>query len=59
MLRFCILLGLAAVCVGCATEGHKNPFDDALKDLRGDNMQMRSNFSGLTASDYSQKKSRD
>ena len=28
---------------GCATEGGKGFFDDALKDLRGDNQQMRTN----------------
>ena len=31
--------------VGCAADG-KYTWDDAVKDLRGDNMQMRSGFNG-------------
>jgi hypothetical protein len=38
---------LCAVLVslgGCAAPGEKGPFDEALKDLRGDNMRMRSDL---------------
>ena len=31
---------------GCASEGGKSPWDDFWKDLRGDNMQMKSDFTG-------------
>ncbi len=58
MLRICLLLSGLVLCAGCATEGRKSPFDEALKDLRGDNMQMRSNFAGMTASDYDNPKAK-
>ena len=58
MLRICLLLAGLVLCAGCATEGRKSPFDEALKDLRGDNMQMRSNFAGMTASDYENPKAK-
>ena len=36
-------LGLALVCaLGCATENDQAQWNEALKDLRGDNMKMRS-----------------
>jgi hypothetical protein len=39
-----LLLGLLtlALGVGCAAEGQKSQWDDFWKDLRGDNMKMRS-----------------
>jgi hypothetical protein len=36
----CVLL----CCLGCAWEGDNSTWDDFWKDLRGDNMQMRSNL---------------
>ena len=38
MKKFLLLVFLVA---GCATDGQKHWYDDALKDLRGDNQQMR------------------
>jgi hypothetical protein len=58
MSRLCLLVFTLALIAGCAAEGQKSPFDEALKDLRGDNMQMRSNFAGLTASDYDSPKAK-
>ncbi len=58
MLRLCALVSGLLLCAGCAAEGQKNPFDEALKDLRGDNMQMRSSFAGMTASDYDNPKAK-
>jgi hypothetical protein len=31
---------------GCASEGGKSPWDDFWKDLRGDNMEMKCDFTG-------------
>ena len=46
------LLGCALVfCAGCAAGGDKAKWDEFWKDLRGDNMQMRTNFSAVTDSD--------
>jgi hypothetical protein len=60
MVRLCLMVLALGLAAGCAAEGQKSPFAEALKDLRGDNMQMRSSFAGLTASDYESKgKSRD
>jgi hypothetical protein len=47
MVRRCILLGLLLFCAGCATPGDRAQWEEAMKDLRGDNMQMRSNFSSF------------
>jgi hypothetical protein len=33
-------------CLGCATEGQKSQWEEVWKDARGDNMQMRGDFSG-------------
>jgi hypothetical protein len=35
------------VCVGCAADGNKGAWDEFWKDLRGDNMKMRSEPSDL------------
>jgi hypothetical protein len=40
----CALIGVVAFC-GCASEGHKGQWDDFWKDVRGDNMQMKTDFS--------------
>jgi hypothetical protein len=48
MKHFCVLICALLFGVGCATEDDRAKWNDALKDLRGDNMQMRNNFSGTT-----------
>lgn len=48
MIRGCLLLALLALSAGCAAEGKNGSWNEALKDLRGDNMQMRSSFSKMT-----------
>src|SRR5438874_2801173 len=48
MKRRCVLLAVLISCLGCASVGDKTPWDEALKDLRGDNMQMHGNFSALS-----------
>jgi hypothetical protein len=40
MKRLCVLLGLAAGA-GCVSEADRRQWDDAVRDLRGDNMRMR------------------
>jgi len=44
MFRSFILLCVLLFGLGCAAEGNNGQWDEVLKDLRGDNMQMRSNF---------------
>ena len=39
----CVALGLS----GCASDGKASPWDDFWKDLRGDNMEMKSDFSAF------------
>jgi len=46
-LLFCAL----SFCLGCASEGETGKWDDFWKDLRGDNMQMKSDFTRTKASD--------
>jgi hypothetical protein len=36
------------LCVGCADEDLNGPWGEALKDLRGDNMQMHSAGPGIS-----------
>jgi outer membrane murein-binding lipoprotein Lpp len=42
----CALLG-ALTLSGCASEGKPGQWDDFWKDVRGDNMQMKSDFSAF------------
>jgi hypothetical protein len=44
--HLCVLVCALLFGVGCASDGDRAKGDDALKDLRGDNMQMRNNYSG-------------
>ncbi len=37
---------IALLCVGCAADADKAQWDEFWKDLRGDNMKMRSDPSG-------------
>jgi hypothetical protein len=48
MRRLCLLALALFLGLGCATDSDKAQWDAALKDLRGDNMKMRSDFSGST-----------
>jgi hypothetical protein len=41
MRRLCVLLGVLLLVPGCASESARRQWDEALRDLRGDNMQMR------------------
>ena len=47
MIRLCVLLGGIIFCAGCATPGDKAQWEEAVKDWRGDNMQMRGDVSSL------------
>jgi hypothetical protein len=47
MRRSYVLLVVLLCASGCASEDGPGFFDAALKDLRGDNMQMRSDSSAL------------
>ena len=47
MKRFCALAGFLLVLVGCAASGDKGQWDDFWKDVRGDNMKMRSGWSQM------------
>ena len=40
MWRYCALI-VVVLMAGCAADGKKHWYDEALKDARGDNMQMR------------------
>ena len=50
MKRLCVLLcalfaGLG--CAGCASDGKQGSWDDFWKDVRGDNMEMKNDFSAF------------
>jgi hypothetical protein len=49
MRRFCALVCALVCallfCAGCATDSDRAMWNDALKDLRGDNQIMRNDFS--------------
>lgn len=51
MMRWRIWLGLLALSAGCVADNKQGDWGEVWKDLRGDNMQMRSNFSKMTADD--------
>jgi hypothetical protein len=46
MKRLYAALGALSCVLGCATESDKGQWDEFWKDLRGDNMKMRCDFSG-------------
>lgn len=48
MLRLCAFAAYLLLCAGCATGGQAHWYDEALKDARGDNMQMRGFGGGPT-----------
>jgi hypothetical protein len=61
MVRSCVLICALFLGIGCASDGDKAMWEGVLKDLRGDNMQMRSGFSEMKETDEyrSQSKYRD
>jgi hypothetical protein len=44
MSRLLLLILPLLLALGCATDGEKSQWDEVLKDLRGDNMEMRSGW---------------
>jgi hypothetical protein len=51
MIRLCMLLGALLLCAGCATPGDRAQWEEAMKDWRGDNMQMQGSFSSTEQTD--------
>jgi hypothetical protein len=43
----CVFALIFLACLGCASDGDKGQWDEFWKDLRGDNMQMRSDGSAI------------
>jgi hypothetical protein len=41
MCRLCALVALLFVVAGCGSDGEKHWYDEALKDARGENQEMR------------------
>jgi hypothetical protein len=41
-----VLLCALLCCAGCASDATKGQWDEFWKDVRGDNMKMRNDFSG-------------
>ncbi len=51
MKRCWLLIGVLTFVTGCVADGKNGSWDEVWKDLRGDNMQMRSSFSKMAADD--------
>ena len=51
MWRGYALIALLLLMAGCASDGEKHWYDEALKDARGDNQQMRGFSSVRNAND--------
>jgi hypothetical protein len=51
MWRLCALVVFLFLLAGCAADGEKHWYDEALKDARGDNMEMHGFKSTKTSSD--------
>jgi hypothetical protein len=47
MKRLGVLLCALFLGIGCASDGNKGEWDEFWKDLRGDNMKMRNDFSAI------------
>jgi hypothetical protein len=48
MKRLCVLLCALFFIAGCAADGDRDQWAEFWRDVRGDNMKMRSDFSGRT-----------
>jgi hypothetical protein len=48
VLRLGVLFCALLFCLGCSAGGQRGQWDDFWKDLRGDNMKMRSDFGGTS-----------
>jgi hypothetical protein len=46
-----LLCALVLAGLGCASEGSRAQWEEVWKDLRGDNMKMRNDFSGRAGAD--------
>jgi hypothetical protein len=46
MKRLWVLCCAVLFSLGCASDADKAQWDEVWKDLRGDNMKMKNNFSG-------------
>jgi hypothetical protein len=49
MKRLWVLLCAVWVCAGCATEGDRAQWEEVKRELRGDNMRMRNDFTGTSS----------
>jgi hypothetical protein len=49
MKALCVLFCAVLFSLGCASDADKAQWNEVWKDLRGDNMKMRNNFSGTKA----------
>ena len=58
MIRSCVLVCALFFGLGCASEDDKAMWEGAMKDLRGDNMQMRGGCSEMRETDESRSQSR-
>jgi hypothetical protein len=50
MKRLAILLSFLVFCIGCATDSDRAQWNEAFKDARGDNMELRG-FGGANTSE--------
>jgi hypothetical protein len=48
MKRLCFFLTVLALCAGCTSVSDRAQWEEAMKDLRGDNMQMGSRSKTLS-----------
>ena len=51
MKRTWVLLCALLLCGGCMSEGDKAQWNEALRDLRGDNQRMRNDYGGGSSTD--------
>ena len=51
MMRFCVLFCAMFIGVGCSSDSDKAQWDAFWKDVKGENMQMRGDFSNAELRD--------
>ena len=51
MMRFCVLFCAMFISVGCSSDSDKAQWDAFWKDVKGENMQMRGDFSNTELRD--------